>query len=106
MSSVPPSTSQVSLPSQNGAIEPIIASRSASPGASANSMPTPRSEPSMTTYIAMLKATASPSRTGRLDATAHLPRCPAGAASTPGRTVAGRSAGSWIRGPRRTVFAA
>ena len=43
-----PSTSQVSLASQNGPMEAIIRSFS-SGSASASQMPTPRSEPSSTT---------------------------------------------------------
>jgi len=47
----PPSTSQVSLPSQIGATEFIIMSRAASFGARRNKMPTPRSNPSINTYM-------------------------------------------------------
>src|SRR6266446_3227564 len=48
----PPSTSHVSLPSQNGAMEFIIWSRSRSVSANGNNMPIPRSKPSRITYIA------------------------------------------------------
>ena len=45
----PPKISQVSLPSQTGAIEFITVARAASPRTSPYSMPTPRSKPSKTT---------------------------------------------------------
>src|SRR5690606_19020852 len=47
----PPSTSQVSLPSQTGATVFIMTSRSAASGKNGNSRPIPRSKPSITTYI-------------------------------------------------------
>ena len=46
----PPRTSHVSFPSQKGAIEFIIRSRHESEGAKGKRMPTPRSNPSNTTY--------------------------------------------------------
>ena len=52
----PPSTSQVSLPSQIGAMLFIITSRSARLRANGNKMPTPRSNPSSSTYMNTLKA--------------------------------------------------
>src|SRR5690606_25044489 len=52
----PARISQVSLPSHTGATEFIITSRASSSGAKGNRMPTPRSKPSISTYIMMLKA--------------------------------------------------
>src|SRR3954471_2206344 len=52
----PPSTSQVSLPSQIGATDIIMRSRQFSFFADANRIPTPRSKPSTMTYIATAKA--------------------------------------------------
>jgi len=49
MSPMPPKTSQVSLPSQIGAIVFMIVLREAASGAKPNSMPTPRSKPSSRT---------------------------------------------------------
>jgi hypothetical protein len=108
MSSVPPSTSQVSLPSQNGATEFIIRSRSVSLGAKMNRMPTPRSKPSMTTYIITLNATARPSNVGRSQVISHALVYSAGirasAESMPGRTDRGDCAGSGICGPRTMIL--
>src|SRR5438132_571704 len=50
-SATPPSTTQVSLPSQIGATEFIMMSRATSLGARRNRMPTPRSNPSISTYM-------------------------------------------------------
>src|SRR5262245_8963292 len=50
-SAIPPSTSQVSFPSQIGATEAIIRSRARSSGASGKRIPTPRSKPSSSTYM-------------------------------------------------------
>jgi len=50
-SAAPPSTSQVSLPSQTGATVFIIRSRSLSSGKNGKTMPMPRSKPSSTTYM-------------------------------------------------------
>src|SRR5437867_4819325 len=50
-SATPPSTSQVSLPSQIGATEFIIRSRLASSGANGDRIPTPKSKPSSSTYM-------------------------------------------------------
>src|SRR5512146_1355211 len=47
----PPRISQVSLKSQTGATEAIIRSRSCASGRNPNSMPTPRSKPSRSTYM-------------------------------------------------------
>src|SRR6187402_1456310 len=52
----PPSTSQVSLPSQTGAIAFIAVSRSRPTSKRVNNMPMPRSNPSITTYIATANA--------------------------------------------------
>src|SRR4051794_7386014 len=52
----PPSTSQVSLPSEIGATDIIMRSRQFSFFADANRMPTPRSKPSTITSIATAKA--------------------------------------------------
>src|SRR6266704_2729489 len=56
---VPPSTSQVSLPSQIGATEAIIRSRAPSPGANGKRIPTPRSKPSSSTYMKTANARIS-----------------------------------------------
>src|SRR6266853_2068030 len=63
----PPSTSQVSLPSQNGATEFIIWSRSRSVSANGNKMPIPRSKPSRITYIATASPMIAAQITGRYD---------------------------------------
>src|SRR5580704_7236320 len=55
-SPAPPSTSQVSLPSQTGATVFIITSRFCCSGKNGNRMPMPRSKPSSTTYINMPSA--------------------------------------------------
>src|SRR6056297_2864983 len=51
----PPSTSQVSLPSHTGATEFIMVSRPSSLGAKGKRIPTPRSNPSISTYMMMPK---------------------------------------------------
>ena len=63
----PPSTSHVSLPSQNGATEFIIWSRSCSVSANGNNMPIPRSKPSKITYIATASPMIAAQMTGRYD---------------------------------------
>src|ERR1700716_2297650 len=62
----PPSTSQVSLPSQNGATEFIIRSCSCSVCANGNN-PIPRSKPSRITYIATANPISAAQITGRYD---------------------------------------
>src|SRR5690606_35084528 len=61
----PPSTSHVSLPSQIGATEFIIVSRSSSVGTDWNRMPMPRSKPSISTYMKTAKAITAPEISGR-----------------------------------------
>jgi hypothetical protein len=61
----PPSTSQVSLPSQNGATEFIIWSRARSLSANGNRIPMPRSNPSRITYIATAQPMIAAQMTGR-----------------------------------------
>src|SRR3954463_3291540 len=53
---MPPMTSQVSFPSHTGATEAIIALRASSSGARGKRMPTPRSNPSSSTYMKTLSA--------------------------------------------------
>src|ERR1700704_7211941 len=69
----PPSTSQVSLPSQNGATEFIIWSRSRSVSANGNKMPIPRSKPSRITYMATASPMIAAQMTGRYVSMAQPP---------------------------------
>src|SRR5438309_1796145 len=75
----PPSTSHVSFPSQNGATEFIIWSRSCSLSANGNKMPIPRSNPSRITYI----ATAQPMIAAQPPGVLRRPKIPSGIEQTP-----------------------
>src|SRR6266571_4572905 len=68
----PPITSHVSLPSQIGATESIMASRLASSGANGARMPTPRSKPSRSTYMNTPKASMPAHNGTRSSATFFL----------------------------------
>src|SRR5688500_17345439 len=72
---MPPMTSQVSLPSQTGATEPIIALRAPSSGANGKRMPTPRSKPSRSTYMNTLSARITVQMGTRSRATALVASC-------------------------------
>src|SRR3954469_2260816 len=64
----PPSTSQVSLPSQIGATENIMRSRQVSLWAWVNMIPTPRSKPSAITYMTTAKPSAPAQISGSQEA--------------------------------------
>ena len=64
-SPAPPSTSQVSLPSQNGATVLTIRSRWRSCRKAGNRMPMPRSKPSRITYMATATPISAAQITGR-----------------------------------------
>src|SRR6056297_1228083 len=75
----PPSTSQVSLPSHTGATEFIMVSRPSSLGAKGKRIPTPRSNPSISTYMMMPKPIMNAQIRGRSNSSIisalHVPWC-------------------------------